>query len=83
MKQLKTHQRTQKEDALQALKVAVVEGAAWRYEHLLALALEAGATDDEVDIVAHEALQALLTGAELPLNPRELARDWRGGQFRY
>ena len=83
MKQLKPSPQTEKSNALQALRVAVIEGAAWRYEHLLDLALKAGATDEEIDIVAHEALQALLTGAELPLTARELAPGWAGGHFRY
>ena len=65
-----------KREALQALKVAVVEGAVWRYDHLVDLALKAGASDEEIDLIAHEALQALLTGAELPLTPGELAHGW-------
>ena len=83
MKQLKAIPRSDKAEALQALKMAVVQGAALRYEHLVDLALKAGATDEEIDLVAHEALQALLTGAELPLTQRELAHSWRGGHFRY
>ena len=59
-------------EILHSLKLAVVEGAPWRYEHLLALAERAGATDEEIDGVAHDALNALLNGAELPLTARQL-----------
>jgi hypothetical protein len=63
-------------DILQSLKLAVVHGATWRYDHLVALAQQAGATDEEIDDVAHAALQSLLNGAELPLTAGELAQDW-------
>jgi hypothetical protein len=63
-------------DILRSLKLAVVQGASWRYEQLVSLAQQAGATDDEIDGVAHDALQALLNGAELPLTTREVSQDW-------
>jgi hypothetical protein len=63
-------------DILRLLKLAVVQGANWRYEQLVALAQQAGVTEQEIDDVAHQALQALLDGAELPLTTRELAHDW-------
>jgi len=83
MKQLKASPQSGKSEALQALKNAIVEGATWRYEHLVAVALKAGVTDEEIDTVAHEALRALLAGAEQPLTSRELAHCWQGGHFRY
>lgn len=67
---------------LRSLKLAVVEGATWRYDHLVSLAIAAGASDDEIDTVASEAIHALLTGAEQPLTARELAHEWPVGQFR-
>jgi hypothetical protein len=82
MKQLKSIPQPGKREALQALKIAIVEGATWRYEHLVAMALKAGVTDDEIDTVAHEALRALLAEAEQPLTARELAHCWQGGHFR-
>jgi len=82
MKMLKTSHLGEKSAALHALKMAVVEGATWRYEHLVAIALKTGVTDEEIDTVAHEALQALLAGAEQPLTLRELAHSWHGGHPR-
>jgi hypothetical protein len=76
MKPPTTNHRNEKTDALRALKAAVVEGATWRYEHLVAVALKAGVTDEEIDTMAYEALQALLAGAEQPLTSRELAHRW-------
>ncbi len=75
MKAAKTNLRDARRDTLRSLKEAIVEGASWRYEHLVALAHQAGVTDDEIDQAAHEALQALLDGAELPLTSRELSYD--------
>jgi hypothetical protein len=60
-------------DILRSLKLAVVQGATWRYDQLVSLAQQAGVTDDEIDGVAHDALQSLLNGAELPLTAGELA----------
>jgi hypothetical protein len=82
MKTAKPNANNARRDILRSLKLAIVEGATWRYEHLVALAQQAGATDEDIDGVAHEALQTLLNGAELPLNPRQLARDWPTAQFR-
>jgi hypothetical protein len=63
-------------DILRSLKLAVVQGATWRYDHLVTVAQQAGVTDEEIDDVAHQALQALLSGAELPLTSREVGQDW-------
>ncbi len=83
MKGNTTNANLQRRDILQALKLAIVEGATWRYEDLIALAERAGVTDEEIDRVAHEALQALLDGAEMPLTPRQLAHDWPAAQIRH
>jgi hypothetical protein len=82
MKRTKTNSQTQLQSALCALKMAVVQGANWRYEHLVEAAIRSGATDEDIDAVAHQALQALLAGAEQPLTSRELATTWRPGHFR-
>ena len=74
----KTEQRNQRQAALLALKRAIVEGDTSRYEHLVAAATAAGATDEEIDLMAHQAVQALLTGAEEPITSRELAYPRRG-----
>jgi hypothetical protein len=83
MKTAKPNVNDTRRDILRSLKLAIVEGASWRYEHLVALAQQAGVTDEEIDGVAHEALQALLDGAELPLTPRQLAHDWPTAHFRH
>jgi hypothetical protein len=82
MKQLKASPHTEKSNALKALRIAIVEGATWRYEHLVAVAVKVGVTDEEIDAVAYEALRALLAGAEQPLTPRGLAHSWHSGHFR-
>jgi hypothetical protein len=82
MKQLKANPHSEKSVALHALRMAVIEGAIWRYEHLLDLASKAGASEEEIDVAAHEALETLLTSAETPLTQRELAHSWHGGHFR-
>lgn len=82
MSQTKSKANVERANVLRALKLAVVEGTTWRYEHLVALAKAAGATDDDIDNVASAAIQMLLTGAEQPITARELAHDWTGGHFR-
>ena len=81
MPQTKVKAATPREVTLRALKLAVVEGTTWRYDHLVALALAAGATDDDIDQIASEAIQSLLTGAEQPMTARTLAHDWPVGHF--
>ena len=83
MKTVKPNAQDARRDILRSLKLAIVEGATWRYEHLVARALQAGVTDEEIDGVAHDALQALLDGAEMPLTPRQLAQDWPAAHFRH
>ncbi|MCG3149311.1 MAG: hypothetical protein PCFJNLEI_02771 [Verrucomicrobiae bacterium] len=82
MRQTKAKMSHERASILRALKVAVVEGATWRYDHLVAKATAAGATDEEIDAVASDAIQTLLTGAEQPLTARELAHDWPVAEFR-
>jgi hypothetical protein len=65
-----TTRRSERQRLLLALKEAVIEGANWRYDELVEAALAAGATTEQIDLVAYEALQALLAGAEQPLTVR-------------
>ncbi len=62
--------------ALQALKDAIVEGATHRYPQLIEQAVAAGATDEDIDRTAHEAMIALFEGAEQPVTSRDLAYLW-------
>ena len=82
MKTVKTNVTDARRDILRSLKLAIVEGTTWRYEHLVALAQRAGVTDEEIDDVAHDALRALLNAAELPLTAQQLAHDWPAAHFR-
>ena len=83
MKETKPNAQTQLDAALRALKLAIVEGASWRYEHLVKAAVQLGATDENIDTVAHQALQDLLDAAEQPITARELAARWNPGHFRH
>lgn len=67
MRNIATGRRAARQRVLMAIKQAVIEGANWRYDELVDAALAAGATVEQVDLVAYEALQALLAGAEQPL----------------
>ena len=71
MKAIRNHQAVERGRALLALKLAVLEGIVWRYEYLLAQAVAAGATEQDIDTTAHEAVQELLVLAEQPLTMRE------------
>ena len=82
MKAAKNSAADTRREILRALKLAIVEGATGRYDNLVALARRAGVTDDEIDSVAHDALQSLLDGAELPLTSQQLAHDWPAAHFR-
>lgn len=68
--------------ALLALKSAILEGSTWRYEQLVTVAVKAGATDEQIDLVAHEAIEALFARAEQPITPRNLAHMCAAGYFR-
>ena len=79
MKASKTKSAAERESVLRDLQRAIIDGTSWQYERLIALATAAGVTDEEIDLVATEAVRSLLTGAEQPLTNRELAHDWPGG----
>lgn len=76
----KTKSNAEQANVLRELQRAIVAGATWRYEQLIALAGAAGVTDDEIDLVATAAVRDLLSGAEQPLTGRELAPGWAGGR---
>jgi hypothetical protein len=82
MKTAKCSQPTQLSLALHALKEAILKGATWQYERLVTLAVNAGATDDQIDLVAHEAIEALFARAERPVTPRNLTQLAGPGHFR-
>jgi hypothetical protein len=82
MKTAKCNQPTQLSLALHALKDAILEGATWQYEKLVTVAVNAGATDEQIDFVAHEAIEALFAHAEQPVTPRHLAQLRGNGRFR-
>jgi hypothetical protein len=64
--------------ALTALRRAIVDGSMWHYDDLVAAAHAAGVTDEEMDLLAHDAVRSLLAGAEEPLTQRDLAPTGRG-----
>ena len=68
--------------ALLALKGAILQGATWRYAQLVAIAVKAGATDEQIDLIAHEAIEALFARAEQPITPRNLTHLSAAGYFR-
>ena len=68
--------------ALRALKQAILDGATWRYEQLVTTAVQAGASDEQIDLLAHEAVQTLFAQAERPITPRDLSQIWSNGYFR-
>lgn len=63
--------------ALTALRRAMIEGTMWHYDDLVAAAHAAGVSDEDLELVAHEAVRALLAGAEEPLTPRDLTPTGR------
>ena len=75
--------RSDRVRALHALKMAILDGATSHYEQLVSKALAAGATDDEIDALVHEVLQALFASAEQPLTARQLAHGWPGVHIRH
>lgn len=72
MKAIKTDLRARRHEALVALQHAVVEGATWRYEHLVETAQGLGVTDHQLDAAIHEALQSLFDRAEQTVTVRQL-----------
>ncbi len=59
--------------AMNALKAAILAGATYEYERLVTAAVTAGVSEDEIDLLIHDALQSLFACAELPVGPREMA----------
>jgi 6,7-dimethyl-8-ribityllumazine synthase len=76
MRATKIDIKTRRHDALVALKQAVIEGATWRYEHLVSAAREAGVTDQQLDTAIHEALRILFESAERTFTARQLDAVW-------
>jgi hypothetical protein len=82
MKTVRCSQPPQLSLALHALKDAILKGATWQYEKLVTLAVNAGATDEQIDLVAHEAIEALFARAERPITQRSLAQLSGASHFR-
>jgi hypothetical protein len=82
MKTVKAHRPSSLSQALGSLKQAILAGTTWRYEQLVAAAVQAGASDEQIDLVAHEAIEALFAQAEKPVTPRNLAQLSSAGYFR-
>jgi len=82
MRTAKCNPPTQVSLALHALKEAILKGATWQYEKLVTVAVNAGATDDQIDLIAHEAIETLFARAEQPITPRTLSQLRSPGQFR-
>jgi hypothetical protein len=74
MKTAKVNRPVSLTQALRALKQAILEGTTWRYEQLVNTAVRAGASDEQIDLVAHEAIEALFAQAERPVTLRNLAQ---------
>jgi hypothetical protein len=82
MKTAKCNPPTQLSVALHALKEAILRGATSRYESLVSVAASAGATDEQIDLAAHEAIETLFARAERPITPRNLTQLCSPGHFR-
>ena len=80
---MKTLKPVSLSQALRALKQAILEGATWRYEQLVTTAVQAGASDEQIDLVAQEAVEALFAQAEKPVTQRDLAQLWPAVHFRH
>jgi uncharacterized membrane-anchored protein len=79
---MKTAKPVPLSQALRALKQAILEGATWQYEPLVITAMEAGASDEQIDLVAQEAIEMLFAQAEKPVTQRNLAQVWPAVRFR-
>ena len=79
---MKTSKPVPLSQALRALKQAILEGATWRYGQLVTSAVQAGASDEQIDLVAQEAIEALFARAEKPVTQRDLAQVWPTVRFR-
>jgi hypothetical protein len=80
---MKTAKPAPLREALRALKQAILDGATWRYEQLVTTAVQAGASDEQIDFVAQEAVEALFAQAERPVTQRDLAQVWTRVHFRH
>ena len=80
---MKTAKPVPLSQALHALKQAILEGATWRYEPLVGAAVQAGASDEQIDLVAQEAVEELFAQAEKPVTRRDLAQLWPGSRSRH
>jgi hypothetical protein len=83
MKIAKVNRPVSLNHALRALKQAILDGATWRYEQLVTTAMQAGASDEQIDLVAHQAVETLFAQAERPVTPRNLSQVWSNGYFRH
>jgi hypothetical protein len=79
MKRMRSPQLTDCQRALKSLKCAIIEGTSHQYPQLIDQAVTAGATDEDIDRTAHEAMEALFESAEQPVTARELAYLWPVG----
>jgi hypothetical protein len=79
---MKTSKPAHLNEALRALKQAILEGATGRYGQLVTSAVQAGATDEQIDLVAQQAIEALFAQAEKPVTQRDLAQLWPAVHFR-
>ena len=79
---MKTTKPAALSQALRALRQAIFEGATWRYEQLVTTALQAGASDEQVDLVAQEAIELLFATAERPITQRDLCQNHSVVRFR-
>jgi len=72
MKANKTNGHNLRRLALASLKTAILEGTTWRYENLITAAVQSGATDEDIDRIAYEAMHELFASAERPVTTRQL-----------
>lgn len=73
MRAFRSNRRQGRQGALDALRVAILDGATSDYERLVNQAQRAGVTEEELDLMIHDALETLFLGAEQPVTSRELA----------
>ncbi len=75
MKSLRSIHQTEHDQALQALKKAIVDGATFDYERLIQNAVQAGVSEHELDLLIHEALEVLIYSEEHPVTSRDLTHS--------
>jgi hypothetical protein len=76
MRATKTELQMRRQEAVAALQHALVEGATWRYEHLVEAAKELGVSDHQLDAAIHDALRSLFASAEQTVTARQLDAFW-------